>query len=160
MPWSSPKIGRTCPIGSADAAFIALGHGRGSVDRLGPAVALCTMPWLGFVPDDVVSAPRAAVARLADRLGADPDVIRSLVSVKGLSAMVSLMLFAVPQAGEPGAGRTRARTLGRTQNPAGRLRTLRRPRRGGTGRPARAARENATAAEPVLRTNTWRSRAG
>ncbi|MDQ6948254.1 MAG: DUF4158 domain-containing protein, partial [Actinomycetota bacterium] len=29
---------------------------------LGLAVQLCTLPWLGFVPDDVASAPPAAVA--------------------------------------------------------------------------------------------------
>jgi hypothetical protein len=40
-------------------------------------VALCTLPWLGFVPDDVASAPPAAVARLAERLQVAPDVIRS-----------------------------------------------------------------------------------
>ncbi|MCK9897702.1 hypothetical protein [Frankia sp. AgB32] len=28
-------------------------------------IALCTLPWLGFVPDDVTSAPQAAVVRLA-----------------------------------------------------------------------------------------------
>lgn len=35
------------------------------------------LPWLGYVPDDVASAPRAAVVRLAEQLGVDPDVIRS-----------------------------------------------------------------------------------
>jgi hypothetical protein len=38
---------------------------------------LCTLPWLGFVPDDVASAPQATVARLAEQLGVDPEVIRS-----------------------------------------------------------------------------------
>jgi len=36
---------------------------------LGAAAQLCTLPWLGFVPDDVPSAPAAAVARLSERLG-------------------------------------------------------------------------------------------
>ena len=36
---------------------------------LGAAVQLCTLPWLGFVPEDVPSAPAAAVARLSERLG-------------------------------------------------------------------------------------------
>ena len=36
---------------------------------LGLAVQLCTLPWLGFVPDDVGAAPPVAVARLASRLG-------------------------------------------------------------------------------------------
>ncbi|MFI6743856.1 DUF4158 domain-containing protein [Nonomuraea sp. NPDC050451] len=33
------------------------------------------MPWLGFVPDEVDSAPQVAVARLAERLGVDPAVL-------------------------------------------------------------------------------------
>ena len=41
----------------ADSAFIDPGRGRGPADRLGLAVAVCTLPWLGFVPDDVASAP-------------------------------------------------------------------------------------------------------
>ena len=40
-------------------------------------MALCTLPWLGFVPDRVSSAPPVAVARLADQLGVDPDELRS-----------------------------------------------------------------------------------
>ena len=36
---------------------------------LGAAVQLCTLPWLGFVPEDVAAAPAAAVARLSERLG-------------------------------------------------------------------------------------------
>ncbi|MGB7981402.1 MAG: Tn3 family transposase, partial [Candidatus Nanopelagicales bacterium] len=36
---------------------------------------LCTLPWLGFVPVDVASAPPVAVARLAARLGVDPVVL-------------------------------------------------------------------------------------
>ncbi|WP_059389801.1 hypothetical protein, partial [Arthrobacter sp. Hiyo1] len=42
--------------------FVDPGRGRGASDRLGLAVALCTLPWLGFVPDEVSSAPRVAVA--------------------------------------------------------------------------------------------------
>ncbi|MDQ2791694.1 MAG: Tn3 family transposase [Actinomycetota bacterium] len=36
---------------------------------LGASVQLCSLPWLGFVPDEVGGAPAAAVARLAGRLG-------------------------------------------------------------------------------------------
>jgi hypothetical protein len=36
---------------------------------LGVAVQLCTLPWLGLVPEDVPPAPAAAMARLSDRLG-------------------------------------------------------------------------------------------
>ena len=62
---------------AGDVAFVDPGHGRGAPDRLGMLVQLCTLPWLGFVPDDVTSAPTAAVARLADRLGVDPAALSS-----------------------------------------------------------------------------------
>ncbi len=52
---------------AADEAF--LGSMRQPATRLGVAVQLCTLPWLGFVPDDVAAAPAAAVHRLAQRLG-------------------------------------------------------------------------------------------
>jgi hypothetical protein len=52
----------------ADVEFIDPGRGRGPSDRLGLAVQLCTLPWLGFVPDDVTLAPAVAVARLSERL--------------------------------------------------------------------------------------------
>src|SRR5450759_4807662 len=42
---------------------------------LGLAVQLCTLPWLGFVPDEVRAAPPVAVARLGARLKVDPGVL-------------------------------------------------------------------------------------
>ncbi len=42
---------------------------------LGVAVQLCTLPWLGYVPDDVAGAPPVAVARLASQLRLDPGVL-------------------------------------------------------------------------------------
>ncbi|MGI8310749.1 DUF4158 domain-containing protein [Saccharopolyspora hattusasensis] len=60
----------------ADNAFVAPGRGRGPTDRFGLSVALCTLPWLGFVPDDVATPP-AAVARLAEQLQVKPEAIRS-----------------------------------------------------------------------------------
>ena len=77
-----PEIGREelvrfFRLAPSDVAFVDPGRGRGPADRLGLAVALCTLPWLGFVPDDVASAPRAAVTRLAEQLGVDPEVVGS-----------------------------------------------------------------------------------
>ncbi|HEY9525177.1 MAG TPA: DUF4158 domain-containing protein [Thermopolyspora sp.] len=60
---------------TADAAFVSPG-GRGLVDRLGMLVQLRMLPWLGFVPDDVASAPPAAVARVEERLGVAPAALR------------------------------------------------------------------------------------
>jgi hypothetical protein len=50
---------------------------RGPADRLGVAVALCSLPWLEFVPDKVSSAPPVVVARLAGQLKVDAAQIRS-----------------------------------------------------------------------------------
>ncbi len=77
-----PEIGREelfrfFTLTPADLAFIDPGRGRGPADRLGLAVTLCTLPWLGFVPDEVAAAPRAAVVRLAEQLQVDPDALRS-----------------------------------------------------------------------------------
>jgi hypothetical protein len=77
---SFPDIGRDDLIRffmltPADVAFVDPGRGRGPADRLGLAVQLCTLPWLGFVPDEVSLAPPVAVARLAERLGVDAAVL-------------------------------------------------------------------------------------
>ncbi|MDP9356725.1 MAG: DUF4158 domain-containing protein [Chloroflexota bacterium] len=39
-------------------------------NRLGVAVQLCTLPWLGWIPDDLAGCPSAACGRLAAALGA------------------------------------------------------------------------------------------
>jgi hypothetical protein len=62
-------------LSPADVAFVDPGRGRGPADRLGLAVQLCTLPWLGFVPDEVRAAPPVAVGRLAERLRVDPGVL-------------------------------------------------------------------------------------
>lgn len=51
----------------ADEMFLRKFHGRRNT--LGASVQLCTLPWLGFVPDEVTAAPAVMVARLADQLG-------------------------------------------------------------------------------------------
>src|SRR5258708_40312444 len=78
---SFPDIGRDeliryFTLTAADVGFVDPGRGRGAADRLGMAVQLCTLPWLGFVPDEVGSAPPAAVARLAAKLGVDVRALR------------------------------------------------------------------------------------
>jgi hypothetical protein len=72
---SMDELFRYFTLTPADAAFVDPGAERGPGDRLGMAVPLATLPWLGFVPDDVASAP-PAVARLAERLGLDPGALR------------------------------------------------------------------------------------
>ncbi|MEV0682142.1 DUF4158 domain-containing protein [Actinosynnema sp. NPDC050436] len=55
-------------LGSDDVAWVDATT-RGAGNRLGLAVQLCALPWLGFVPDDVAAVPAAAVSRVAVRLG-------------------------------------------------------------------------------------------
>jgi len=62
---------------STDLAFVDPGRGRGPAERLGLSLTLCTLPWLGFVPDDVRAAPPVAAARLAAQLQIDPSVLRA-----------------------------------------------------------------------------------
>lgn len=65
---SREELIRFFTLTPADVEFVDPGRGRGPAERLGLAVQLCTLPWLGFVPADVASAPPAAVARLSERL--------------------------------------------------------------------------------------------
>ena len=65
----------------ADEGFLA-GHRR-PANRLGLAVQLCTLPWLGFVPDDVASTPAQAVARLAGQLGVSVEDLPSAYTERG-----------------------------------------------------------------------------
>ncbi|MFD5192601.1 DUF4158 domain-containing protein [Streptomyces sp. NPDC058357] len=69
---SFPAIGkdeliRYFTLTPADEAFLR--KFRRAQNVLGAAVQLSTLPWLGFVPDDVPAAPLAAVGRLARQLG-------------------------------------------------------------------------------------------
>jgi hypothetical protein len=64
---SRAELIRYFTLTPADEAFVRKFRGQGNV--LGAGVQLCTLPWLGFVPDEVPAAPVAAVARLSTRLG-------------------------------------------------------------------------------------------
>ncbi len=74
---SREELFRFFTLTPSDVAFLTPGRGRGPEERLGLAVALCTLPWLGFVPDRVADAPPVAVARLAEQLKVDASLIRS-----------------------------------------------------------------------------------
>ncbi|MEU2134575.1 DUF4158 domain-containing protein [Streptomyces sp. NPDC018352] len=76
---SFPAIGkdeliRYFTLAPADEAFLRKFLRPATV--LGAAVQLCTLPWLGFVPDEVPAAPLAAVGRLARQLGLPVEVLR------------------------------------------------------------------------------------
>ncbi len=74
---SREELFRYFTLTPADLAFVDPGRGGrgGPAERLGLAIALCTLPWLGFVPDRLVTAPPVAVARVAEQLRLDPVVI-------------------------------------------------------------------------------------
>lgn len=72
---SREELFRYFTLTPADLAFVDPGRGRGPADRLGLSVALCALPWLGFVPDKVSAAPPVAVARLAEQLKLNPAEI-------------------------------------------------------------------------------------
>jgi hypothetical protein len=63
---SQVELFRYFTLTPADEEFV-LGFRR-AANVFGVCVQLCSLPWLGYVPDDVASAPAAAVARLAERL--------------------------------------------------------------------------------------------
>jgi Domain of unknown function (DUF4158) len=67
---SREELIRYFTLTPAAEAFVRLRRTPATV--LGVAVQLCTLPWLGFVPDDVAAAPSVVVARLASQLGLDP----------------------------------------------------------------------------------------
>ena len=73
---SREELFRYFTLTAADTAFVAP-RGRRAADRLGMAVVLCTLPWLGFVPEKLASAPPVAVARLAELLDVEAAEIRA-----------------------------------------------------------------------------------
>lgn len=64
---SREELFRYFTLTPADLAFVDPGRGRGPADRLGLSVALCALPWLGFVPDKVSAAPPVVVDGLIAR---------------------------------------------------------------------------------------------
>lgn len=60
-------------LSTTDLDFVA--GRRGDSNRLGTAVQLCTLRWLGFVPDDVAVAPASIVERLAEQVSVPPTAI-------------------------------------------------------------------------------------
>jgi hypothetical protein len=99
-----PEINRTdlirhFTLTSTDEAFLR--RFRTNRNVLGAAVQLCTLTWLGFVPDDVTVVPADAVGRLSQRLGIPvgelrgyggreqtrPDHLREVAGYAGWRAM-------------------------------------------------------------------------
>jgi TnpA family transposase len=60
-------------LGDEDLAFVR--GQRGAANQLGIALQLCSLPWLGFIPEDLAGAPQEALARLGGELDVAPPVI-------------------------------------------------------------------------------------
>jgi hypothetical protein len=60
-----------------------LGSFNRQQNRLGVAVQLSTLPWLGWIPDDLASCPPAALDRLAEALAIAPDTSSTLLTEYG-----------------------------------------------------------------------------
>ncbi len=67
----TPAVASFFRLSTDDRLWIFQEH-RGAASWLGVGLQLCTLPWLGFVPDDLTSAPMAAIRRLAEQLDVDP----------------------------------------------------------------------------------------
>lgn len=72
---AADDLARCFTLLPADMSFINA-H-RGEVNRIGVALALCTLPWLGFVPDDMGAPPAAVVSRVAATLGVPITALES-----------------------------------------------------------------------------------
>ncbi|GAA3605550.1 hypothetical protein GCM10022236_04300 [Microlunatus ginsengisoli] len=52
-------------------------------NRIGAAVQLCALPWLGWIPDELTGCPSAAVDRLAAQLGLPGDDVSAMLAGYG-----------------------------------------------------------------------------
>ena len=66
---------RTFTLTGADRDLVAIR--RGAANRLGLALQLCALRYLGFVPRNLSAAPRSAACFVADQLEVSPDEIQS-----------------------------------------------------------------------------------
>ena len=66
---------RAFTLTGADRDLVALR--RGAANRLGLALQLCALRYLGFVPRNLSAAPRSAACFVADQLEVSPDEIQS-----------------------------------------------------------------------------------
>ena len=66
---------RAFTLTGADRDLVAIR--RGAANRLGLALQLCALRYLGFVPRNLSAAPRSAACFVADQLEVSPDEIQS-----------------------------------------------------------------------------------
>ena len=71
----SDDLIRAFTLTGADRDLVAIR--RGAANRLGLALQLCALRYLGFVPRHLSAAPRSAACFVADQLEVSPDEIQS-----------------------------------------------------------------------------------
>ncbi|HMB02295.1 MAG TPA: DUF4158 domain-containing protein, partial [Isosphaeraceae bacterium] len=72
LPWVPPEdLVDYFTLSDRDQAQVR--RQRGGANRLGFALQLCTLRYLGFVPDPLRPVPTAVIAHLAQQLGAPPE---------------------------------------------------------------------------------------
>jgi len=88
-----PEIGRDelfrfFTLTSADVAFVDPGRGCGPADRLGLAVALCTLPWLGVRAGQGVGGTAGGGDEVGRPVGCRPGRWHTLVELFGRSGRI------------------------------------------------------------------------
>src|SRR5450755_2106675 len=68
-----PGLARYFDLDADDLEFVRRQHSPAA--QLGVALQLCSLRWLGFVPDDLTTAPPDAITVLAAALDVSPRVI-------------------------------------------------------------------------------------
>jgi TnpA family transposase len=59
----------------SEADYTAINQQREDHTRLGFAMQLCALRYLGFAPDDLQTAPREAIVYVARQLGIPPEAL-------------------------------------------------------------------------------------
>ncbi len=85
---------------------------RGAGNRLGVAVQLCGLSFLGYVSTDVAAAPPEVVARLAERIGVAPSALRRYRREAGDRLRREHAALVVERAGWATCGRGEWKALG------------------------------------------------
>jgi TnpA family transposase len=70
---AAEELSKFFVLGRDDLQFV--GRHRREHNRLGIALQLCTIRWLGFCPDDLTGVPENAVETVAAQLGISPGVL-------------------------------------------------------------------------------------
>jgi hypothetical protein len=87
-------------------------------NRLGVAVQLSTLPWLGWIPDDLAGCPPIALDRLAQALGVAPATASALLAeYGGWQGTTSTSTAPTPSTSPPNTGATATALYASPHNP-------------------------------------------